>query len=113
MLQLSACDRSGCKGRSDCCRDLGSVEGVRPIPILARDDCRRRLSSRGGERRLIPEREAAIAGLRWKRERVKARVAGQVVVSSSSRRAWKARLPILRATVSLATVLSRRSRVAR
>ena len=38
---------------------------------------------------------------------------GQAAASSSSRRVWKARLPILRATVSRATVVSRRSRVAR
>src|SRR5216683_1463800 len=42
------------------------------MPILARDEARRRLSSRGGERRLIPKWSAAVAGLRRKRERVKA-----------------------------------------
>src|SRR6266496_5624364 len=42
------------------------------MPILARDGSRRRLSSRGGERRLIPKWSAAVAGLRRKRERVKA-----------------------------------------
>src|SRR5712691_27270 len=57
--------------------------------------------------------EPAAAGLRRKRERVKADPVAQAVASSSSRRAWKARLPILRATVSRATVVSRRSRVAR
>src|SRR6266566_7571816 len=42
------------------------------MPILARAVLRRRLSSRGGERRLIPKRSAAVAGLRRKRERVNA-----------------------------------------
>src|SRR6266699_966336 len=42
------------------------------MPILARDGSRRRLLSRGGERRLIPRWSAAVAGLRRKRERVKA-----------------------------------------
>src|SRR5713101_7625730 len=36
------------------------------MPILARDEARRRLSSRGGERRLIPKWSAAVAGLRRK-----------------------------------------------
>ena len=38
---------------------------------------------------------------------------GQAAFRSSSRKVWKTRLPILRATVSLATVALRRSRVAR
>src|SRR5712691_201723 len=42
------------------------------MPILAREVLRRRLSSRGGERRLIPKWSAARAGLRRNRERVKA-----------------------------------------
>src|SRR6266478_4794050 len=55
--------------------------------------------------------ESACAGFRRKRERVNAVRLGQAAVSSSSRRAWKARLPILRAMVSRATVVSRRWRV--
>src|SRR6266540_7190528 len=42
------------------------------MPILAPAVLRRRLSSRGGERRLIPKWSVAVAGLRRKRERVKA-----------------------------------------
>ncbi len=42
------------------------------MPILARAVVRRRLSSRGGERRLIPKWRRQCAGLRRKRERVKA-----------------------------------------
>ena len=53
--------------------DLGGCDrGVRPIPILARGGVRRRLSSWGGGRRLNPKAELAVAGLRWKAERVKA-----------------------------------------
>src|SRR6266851_1228983 len=57
--------------------------------------------------------EPAAAGLRRKRERVNVDRAAQALASSSSRRTWKARLPILRATVSRATDGSRRARVAR
>src|SRR5712691_8571915 len=46
------------------------------MPILARAVLRRRLSSRGGERRLIPKWSAVVAGLRRKRERVKASPVG-------------------------------------
>src|SRR5712691_2757693 len=42
------------------------------MPILARAVLRGRVSSRGGERRLIPKWSAVVAGLRRKRERVKA-----------------------------------------
>ena len=58
------------------------------------------------------KRSRRLPGSSGKAERVKAGP-GQALVSSSSRRVWKARLPILRATVSLATVVSWRSRVAR
>src|SRR6266511_4924922 len=57
--------------------------------------------------------EPARAGLRRKGERVNADGTVQALASSSSRRTWKARLPILRATVGLATDVSRRARVAR
>src|SRR5258708_566060 len=76
----------------------------------------RRCAAQGvesGERETAPSKtETAAAGLRREAERVKAGP-DQALASSSSRRAWKARLPILRAMVSLATVVSRRSRVAR
>src|SRR6266508_3433939 len=57
--------------------------------------------------------EPVAAGLRRKGERVNADGTVQALASSSSRRTWKARLPILRATVGLATDVSRRARVAR
>jgi hypothetical protein len=94
-------------------RDLGGDGGL-PIPISARSDVRRRLSSRGSVRRLIPEwswRLPPSSG--GKRSASRLRLVGQPVASSSSRRAWNARLPILRAMVSLATAVLRRSRVAR
>ncbi len=82
------------------------------MPILARDESRRRLSSRGGGRRLIPKRSRRLPGSGGTGSASRPIQSGQAEASSSSRRAWKARLPILRATVSLATVVSRRSRVA-
>jgi hypothetical protein len=85
---------------------------VLPIPISARDDLQRRLSSRGSGRRLIPKWSWRLPGSGGKRSASRVIPLGQAFASSSSRRVWKARLPILRATVSLATVVSRRSRVA-
>jgi hypothetical protein len=100
---------------ASCGGDLGgSDSGVRPMPILARVVLRRRLSSRGGGRRLIPKWSRRLrAGSGGKRSASRPVLSGQVVASSNSRRVWKARLPILRATVSRATVVSRRWRVAR
>ncbi len=54
-------------------RDLAACgEREQPMPISARDESRRRVSSRGSPRRLIPEWSRAGAGLRRKQERVKA-----------------------------------------